>query len=331
MKRYKKYIIISIIILLPILITAQSKKIKDELRRASKYTESKRMDTYHVYEKYLNNAQRYELNMYYWRERVAVPNENSRNYWLLKSAEDGNTCAQIHLAYSYKIGRVVKKDSNACRKWLLKAIDGKSSQALYYYALSCLDNTFMKKIADSTIHYLLQADQKDIKDASLALGYCYKYGLNSNKHDSIAYSYYNRYLKTHKLENNYYSNYSFSLDSSIFCPNGFYSRELIMLQLDEFINQLKSNSNLVLDIKTNGNSSYVTQQLSWDKANDIRTIFIEKGVSPDRICLHYGGGGNTSIAEILITTREEHFINVYPPPPVPYFRKYFLLECDMKN
>jgi hypothetical protein len=327
----KMNIFIFIISIIPIFLTAQPRKIKDELRRASKYSESKKMDTYHVYEKYLTNAQRYELNMYYWRERVAVPNENLRNYWLLNSAEDGNTCAQIHLAYSYKIGRVVKKDSVSCRKWLLKAKAKKSSQALYYYGLNCLDNTFTKKVSDSAIQYFLQAENEDIIDASLALSFCYKYGLKTKKNDASAYNYYNKYIKLNKTKNDFYSNYSFSIDSSIFCPNGFYNRELIIQQIEDFIKQLKANSNLVLYIKTNGYSSYVTQQLSWDKANEIRTIFIDEGIASERICFQYGGGGNNSIVEILLLTKAEDFINVYPPPPVPYFRKYFMVECDLDN
>lgn len=317
--------------LFPLLSLSQSKKILDELKRASKYEENKKMDTYHVYERYLSNAQRYELNMYYWRERVLVPNENARNFWLLKSAEDGNTCAQINLAYCYKIGRVVKMNTTNCRIWLLKAIGHKSSQALYYYALNCLDNTFTKSVTDSAIQYLLQADQKNVRDASLALGYCYKYGLKTNINDSIAYFYYNQYIKIPKLENDYSSNYSFSLDSSIFCPNGFHNKELILTQIDHFLNQLQIDSQLVITIKTNGNSSYVTQQLSWDKAKEIRTMFIDNGVSPERICFWYGGRGNNSIVEILVTPKNKEFVDVYPPPPVPNIGKHIVLECDMKN
>lgn len=311
------------IIFLPLFTLGQTKKITDELKRASKYDERKRMDTYHVLEKYLTNAQRYELNMFYWNESVNVPKENAKNYWLLNSALDGNICAQINLSYSYKTGRIVKKDSNNCRNWLLKAINNRSNKALYYYGLNCLDNTFKKIVSDSATYYFLQADIKGITEASLAIAYCYKYGLKIIQNDSAAYSYYTKYVKK-----DYYSNYSFSLDSSIFCPNGFCSKDLIKQQLNKYLEKLRSDTQLVLYIKTNGNSSYETQQLSWNKANIIRTFIIDNGINADRICLFYGGNGNNSIVEILVTNRDEQFINILPPPPVPNFGKNIVLECD---
>lgn len=90
-------------------IHAQPRKVKEELKRAEKYDERKKFDTYHVLEKCLNAQQRYELNMYYWEVHVYVPHESANNYWLLAAARNGNVCAQINVAYSYQAGRILKK------------------------------------------------------------------------------------------------------------------------------------------------------------------------------------------------------------------------------
>ena len=154
MKSFLRYIFGFFLLFLPFFVHAQPKNILDELKRAGKYEESKKFDTYHVYEKYLTTEQRYELNMYYWRLKVDIPNENAKNYWLLKSALANNVCAQINLAYSYKIGRTVNKDSNKCRYWFLKAISNNSSHALFYYGLSCINGVFAKSTNDSAIYFL---------------------------------------------------------------------------------------------------------------------------------------------------------------------------------
>lgn len=319
--------ILNLIIILTCLQTttsiAQTKKIRDELRRAKNYEESKKFDTYHVYEKYLTNQQRFELNMYYVGLHVKIPNENKNNFWLYNSAKDGNTCAQINLAYSYKIGRIVNKDSNNCRKWLLQAIKSKSDLAYYYYGLCCMDNTFDKEVCDSAIFYLKEADKRKIADASLALTFAYKYGIHTEKNDNDANYYFNKYKEVLKQTKT-----DFALSNAILIPNGFNLASLLSIQLREQIIELSKDSQLVVTIKTNGNSSYLTQQLSWDKASSLRHYLISHGINPDRICIWYGGQLNTSIVELLIARRDGEFVNVYPPPPVPNYERTIFLECE---
>jgi hypothetical protein len=303
----------------------QTKRIKDELKRAIKFEESKKMGTYHVYEKYLTNAQRFELNMYYVNQNVKIPNENEANFWLKNSAIDGNICAQINLAHSYKIGRIVKKDSNNCRKWLLNAIKDKSDLANYYYGLCCLDNTFTNKVCDSAIFYLKVADNRKIEGASLALAYAYKYGIQTEKNESEANYYFNKY-------NDYYSSTKkeLTLTNTILLPSGFNFTNLLNKQLYETLSALNKDSQLVVTIKTNGNGSYLTQQLSWDKANSIRLYLNSKGINRERICIWYGGQYSNSIVEILINKRNDEFENIFSPPPFPNYDRKIFLECENK-
>jgi Sel1 repeat len=301
----------------------QTKRIKDDLKRAIKFDESKRMDTYHVYEKYLTNEQRFELNMYYVNQHVKIPNENEKNFWLRKSAIDGNTCAQINLAYSYKIGRVVKKDSNNCRKWLLNAIKEYSDLANYYYGLCCLDNSFTKKVCDSAIYYLKEADNRKIEDASLALACAYKYGIQTEKNETEANNYFSKFKDYNNSKGT-----ELKLTNIILLPNGFNYTNLLNTQLYKSITALNTDSQLVVTIKTNGNSSYLTQQLSWDKANSIRLYLNSKGINNERICICYGGQYNNSLVEIVISKRDNKFVNIFPPPPVPNYQKTIFLGCE---
>ncbi len=329
MKDYIKSIFSYTLIFLPFLSIAQTKKIRDEIKRAGKYEESKKFDTYHVYEKYLTTEQRYHLNMYYWGLCVDAPNENSKNYWLLKSARANNVCAQINLSYSYKIGRTVNRDSIKCRYWLLKAINNKSTSALFYYGLSCTNGVFSKSANDSALFFLEKANESKMAEACLAISYCYKYGINAIKNDSLAMKYfliYKRFFTTNynRLKENFAD-----LDSSIYCPTGYCNRELIEIQIPNYLKQLQSDSLLELSIECSGNGNYLEQQQSWDKSNFIRTIFVENGLDQKRISFNYGGNGNLSIVKIIVKTRTEEFMNIFPPPPIPNLRqKYFILECE---
>lgn len=316
------------LIFFPFLTMAQPKKIRDELKRANQYEESKKMDTYHVYEKYLTTEQRYQLNIYYWELKVDVPIENAKNYWLLEAARDNNVCAQINMAYSYKVGRTVKKDSNKSRYWLLKAIDNQSASAWYYYGLISLNDVFSKSTNDSALFFLEKAREKNILDAGLALSFCLKYGLKTKKNDSLAEQYFSEYKNLLELTNNKFKENNPNLDSSIFCPTGFCDTKLIENQIAQRLKDLQSDSLLEILIESNGNSSYLSQQQSWDKAYLIRNTFIGSGLDPKRVSFSYGGSGISSIVKITFRKREEDFLGNSPPPPVPnLIQKYFILEC----
>lgn len=323
MKKNSIVVLCILALVLPVLVKGQTKKIKDEIRRASKYQDQqKKWDTYHVYEKYLTNEQRYELNMFYWYSSLNVPKETSSNYWLLNSAKDGHIGAQLNLAYSYKIGRIVKKDSSLCRKWLLIAMGAKSNAACYYYGLNCLDNTFPPKVADSAIFYLLKARQENSSLANYALSFCYKYGLKTTKNDSLATFYYSEYknsftLKDIEMDLDY-------LNKSIFCPDGFCNQSLIRMQIDKFLMQLNENQDFVLEIRAKG-EGLRGQQPSWEKAFNIRRAFIDNGISPERIKFQFGTDGHPASVSLIVGEKDKYFHFDVPSPPCPRIRKNLIL------
>ncbi len=320
----KNFLLFPIIFLAPLFAFAQSNKIRAELKKAAKYEEQKKFDTYHVYEKYLTDQQRFELNMYYWELYVDIPHENPNNYWLLNAAKKNNVCAQINVAYSYLVGRTVKKDSKQAKYWLQRAINNNSITANYYYALHILMDT--KKDEDSLLWYLEKATT--FNDANVALGFIYQYGIHTQKNQTLADEYFVKYKNNLPIRQREIFEKEYSIENSIFCPNGFCSKELVAAQTETIISTLQKDTLANVFIKTNGAYNYLMQQQSWDKAICIKKILVELGIKPQRILFEYGYIGNSSIVEITTQIRNDATTNNDAPPPHPYmFNKYFILQC----
>ncbi len=93
--------------------------------------------------------------------------------------------------------------------------------------------------------------------------------------------------------------------------------------------QLQVDTLLELTIKTSGNRDYTEMQRSWDKADFIRTVFIENGLDPKRVSFIYGEPGNPSVIKIIIRKKADKFWGYHPAPPISGITgKYYIMKCN---
>lgn len=105
-----------------------------------------------------------------------------------ESAEKGNVCGQINLAYMYLKGKGTDRDDNQAIRWFTKAADKGSSLASLYLAMMYLIGT-QKSPAQAMTHIRICAEAGDTK-AQFFLAQCYEKGIGCPVSEEMAYRWY---------------------------------------------------------------------------------------------------------------------------------------------
>jgi outer membrane protein OmpA-like peptidoglycan-associated protein len=80
--------------------------------------------------------------------------------------------------------------------------------------------------------------------------------------------------------------------------------------------KMKDNPNCVITIVGYGEADKRAQQMSWDRANAVRTFLIEKqGISADRLIFEYGQSGSSDTVDLQDKGTSDGSPNTVPPRP----------------
>lgn len=101
---------------------------------------------------------------------------NQAVYWYAKSAEQGNTKAQVNLGFMYLNGIGVEKDASKAVKLLSAASEKNDAKAQYFLGLAYLHGDGIEKNENKSFALFKKSAEQGQVDAQTELGFAYSLG-----------------------------------------------------------------------------------------------------------------------------------------------------------
>lgn len=201
----KKQILISFLMLIPMIVAAQS-TYKSYIKAAKKGDAEAQYMIGSCYSKGVDVKQNDEKAVDWWRKAAEQGHAISQSllgyaynkgkgvtkdslkavYWYSKSAEQGNTVAQMNLAMCYTSGKGAPKNYSQAVYWWRKAADQGESTGQYWMGIFYSNGFGVEVDAVQALNWYRKAANQGHADAMGCIGYSYYEGIGVSKDISQA-------------------------------------------------------------------------------------------------------------------------------------------------
>lgn len=201
----KKQILISFLMLIPMIVAAQS-TYKSYIKAAKKGDAEAQYMIGSCYSKGVDVKQNDEKAVDWWRKAAEQGHAISQSllgyaynkgkgvtkdslkavYWYSKSAEQGNTVAQMNLAMCYTSGKGAPKNYSQAVYWWRKAADQGESTGQYWMGIFYSNGFGVEVDAVQALYWYRKAANQGHADAMGCIGYSYYEGIGVSKDISQA-------------------------------------------------------------------------------------------------------------------------------------------------
>jgi Sel1 repeat len=318
-----RFVFLQVFFSLPFICQSKNNIRKQQLQKADTSFWHEQIPIYLKYAKYLNGDQAQELSSYFISE--AGHNISYSIYWNRLASNAGSILAQCNRGYAYSSGTGEIKNIDSARFWYCKAAQSKDAFANLLYGSKCVDGELGFVNFDTGIYYLQKAVALNDATACFYLANIFKSNKILNQNTDSSNYYFDKYFSLHKksFSINITDSIAIRTGNKIMCINDEgISDFFIEIQIQPFLQKMKSNSTLKLLIIGNG-TTYVGQNLSWFRCLHIYNYLYEKHkISRSRMVFEYGQEGisNSVDLEFIKSENSDFFI---PPPPHPRMREFY--------